>query len=861
VWNGGGPGARLPGTVSHPTADRNFRLPTSVRPLLYAAELSLDLAQRAFEGRETISLRLDEPQEEIVLHAADLEILTASARASGVLRQARVRRAPESETVVLTFEAPLAAGHAELSITWRGQMSKGLRGLYMAGNLAVTQFEAADARRAFPCFDEPGFKAPWALCIEAPAGLVVLSNGPAQGVEEKGGRQRVTFRETPPLPTYLVALCCGPIASSPEAQAGPVPVRTWAVPEKTRLTAFGQEVALASLPALEQYFGIPYAFGKLDQVGVPDFEAGAMENAGLVTYREAALLLDPATAALAVQKRVAEVVTHELAHMWFGNWVTMQWWDDLWLNESFATWMAYKVVDRWKPGWRVWLDFDAGKAAALQLDALRSTHPIRAEVKNPEDMTESFDLITYEKGGAVLRMIEAYLGEERFRDGIRLYMRRHARQNAVADDLWTALSEASGEPVLELANGWIGQPGFPVVSLSLRGRRVAISQRRFLSEAGGQAAGSWPVPLVLRYRDAGGVREHRQLLRGPAEELELPGSGEVAWVFGNAASAGFYRADHGVAGAAALARHLGDLLPSERIALLADEWALARRGDRAVGPFLDLCAAFGSETDYAVLDELVARLAAVEHRLEGAPLQGFRAFVCGLLGPQLRALSWEPRSGEEDGLRLRRAAVVRALGLIGRDPAVAAEATARLDRFLSGDAAALEPNLHDAAVVLAARGGSAARFDQFRARFQAEADPAYKRRYLAALTAFEDPALAARARELALTEAVPLQEASGYLAGLLANRAGRDASWAMLRERWEAAVARLGGAPMMLRRVVEALGSLPTRRHLEEVEAFLAAHPVAAARQAAAQTLERMRIDVVLWERAAPDVARWLQGR
>ncbi|MBI5067633.1 MAG: ERAP1-like C-terminal domain-containing protein [Deltaproteobacteria bacterium] len=847
--------------MSHPTADRNYRLPTSVRPLLYAAELSLDLAQRAFEGRETISLRLDEPQDEIVLHAADLEITAASARASGVLRQARVRRAPESETVVLSFDAPLAEGHAELSLTWRGQMSKGLRGLYMAGPLAVTQFEAADARRAFPCFDEPGFKAPWALCIEAPKGMVVLSNGPVQSVEEKGDRQRVTFRETPPLPTYLVALACGPITGSAEARAGAVPVRTWSVPEKARLQGFGQEVALASLPALEQYFAIPYAFGKLDQVGVPDFEAGAMENAGLVTYREAALLLDPATAALAVQKRVAEVVTHELAHMWFGNWVTMQWWDDLWLNESFATWMAYKIVDRWRPGWRVWLDFDAGKAAALQLDALRSTHPIRAEVKNPEDMTESFDLITYEKGGAVLRMIEAYLGEERFRDGIRLYMKRHARQNAVADDLWSALGEASGEPVLELANGWIGQPGFPVVSLALRGRRLSLSQRRFLSEAGGDAPGRWPVPLVLRYRDAGGVREHRLLLRGAGEEVELPGSGEVAWVFGNAGSAGFYRVDHGTAGAAALARHLGDLQPSERIALLADEWALARRGDRAIGPFLDLCAAFGSETDYAVLDELVARLAAVEHRLDGAALEAFRGFVRGLLAPQLRAVGWDPRPGEEDGVRLRRAAVVRALGLVGRDPAVAAEARGRLDRYLAGDGAALEANLHDAAVVLAARGGDATRFDQLQARFRAEADPAYKRRYLAALTAFEEPGLARRAREQALTDAVPLQEAAPYLAGLLANRAGRDDAWAMLRERWEAVVARLGGAPMMLRRVVEALGSLPSRRHLEEVEAFLAAHPVAAARQAAAQTLERMRLDVALWERAAPEVARWLQSR
>jgi puromycin-sensitive aminopeptidase len=848
--------------VPHPTADRNYRLPRSVRPLLYAAELSVDPAQGGFEGRETISLRLDEAADELVVHAAELEILSATVRAGGVSIPAGVRYAPESETAILAPERRLPAGHAELSLSWRGKMSKGLRGLYRAGPLAVTQFEAADARRVFPCFDEPCFKAPWALAVEAPAGQTVLSNGEPTGAEERGGRKRISFRETPPLPTYLVALACGPMVSGAEALARGVPVRTWAVPEKAGLAGFGQEVALAALPRLEDYFGTPYAFGKLDQLGVPDFEAGAMENAGLITYREAALLLDPATAALAVQKRVAEVVTHELSHQWFGNWVTMEWWDDLWLNESFATWMAYKIVDAWRPGWRVWLDFDAGKGAALHLDALRSTHPIHAEVRNPEDMGESFDLITYEKGGAVLRMLEAFLGEGPFREGIRLYMKRHARGNATADDLWAALSEASGQPVLELARAWIGKPGFPVVEVRRAGRKVRLSQRRFLSEAGAEEPGAtWPVPLVLRYRDGGGVREHRALLRDPAEEIELPGQGEVAWVFANGGSTGFYRSDHGTAGAQELARHMGDLAPAERIALLVDEWALVRRGDRPIGSFLDLCAACGGEADYAVLEELAARLAAVEAKLDGVARAGFQAFVRGLLGPQLRALGWEARPGEPDEVRLRRAALVRAVGVTARDPSAAAEARSRLTRFLAGEAAALEPNLHEAAVAITARDGDEARFEELLERFRREADPAYKRRYLVALAAFEASAPAQRARDLALTETVPLQDAASFVAGLLANRIARDDTWAMLRERWSAVAARLGGAPMLLRRVVEAVGQLPHRHHLEEAQAFFESHPVPAARQAIAQTLERMRQDVTLWERCGMDVSRWLAGR
>ena len=397
----------------------------------------------------------------------------------------------------------------------------------------------------FPCFDEPGFKATWRLAVEAPAGSAVLSNGAPERQEALGdGRKRVAFAETPPLPTYLVALVVGPIEGPPAVER---PRRTGphlGVAGEAPLTGFGQDVAVAVLPRLEDYFGVPYAFGKLDQVGLPDFEAGAMENAGLVTYREVALLLDPQTASLAQKKRVAEVVTHELAHQWFGNWVTMTWWDDLWLNEAFATWMAYKIVDAWNPDWRVWLDFDQGKAAALHLDALRSTHPIHAEVRDVNAAGEAFDLITYEKGGAVLRMIEGYLGAEPFRDGIRLYMRRHARGNAVADDLWSALAEASGEPVIELANAWIrqarasrssGPPGGPqahaqAATLLLRGRAQAEGD-----DSSGRCRSSSGTGTVSAWSSSGSSCE-----RG-APRWSSPGEGEPGFLCANAGATGFYR--------------------------------------------------------------------------------------------------------------------------------------------------------------------------------------------------------------------------------------------------------------------------------------------------------------------------------
>ncbi len=851
--------------MAHPTSDKNFRLPAHVRPARYATTLSLDLDGKRFSGTGTIELVLTRPVEEIVLHAVDLDLVRATFRSSGrALAASWSELAPESQTVILRLPEALPAGTATLEIAWSGRFTPGLRGLYQAGPVAVTQFEAADARRVFPCFDEPGFKAPWAVTLEVPRGLVALANGAPQTETALGGeRVRIAYRETPLLPSYLVALACGPLEATPPTVVRGVPVRTWAVPEKLALTGFGQDVAVEVLPRLEDYFGLPYAFGKLDQVAVPDFEAGAMENAGLVTFREVALLLDPATASLAQKKRVAEVVTHELAHMWFGNWVTMQWWDDLWLNEAFATWMAFKTVDAWNPAWRVWLDFDASRAAAMQLDALRSTHPIRAEVQNAAAATESFDLITYEKGGAVLRMVEGYLGEEAFRQGIRAYMRKHAQANAVADDLWGALAESSREPVVELANAWIRQGGFPLVRVERRGGRLALAQRRFFSEPGAREEGAdpvrWPVPMVIRFEDARSVKEHRILLREPNASVDLPAEGEVAWVCANAGATGFYRVAYDPASLAALGRSLGALASAERVTLLADEWALVRAAEREASSFLDLCSRFGDEEDYAVLGELVGRLAAIECRLEPEETRvRFRAFVASLLGRQLERLGWDAAEGEPDATRLRRAALVRALGLTARTPAVVAEAERRLERVLAGDRGAIEPNLQDAAVAMAARAGDAERFDTLRERFRVEADPAFRKRYLLALAAFENPVQASRAQAMILGGEVPLQDSASFIGGLLSNRTAREPFWKAMREGWSGLAARIGAAPMLLRHVVEAIGQLPERRHLEEAEAFLAAHPMDAARQAIAQTLERMRQDVALFERLRPAIKDWL---
>jgi puromycin-sensitive aminopeptidase len=846
----------------HPTSDAAFRLPLDVRPLGYEAVLSVDLEGRRFSGTLTLALQLDRAAVELVLHAAGLELSEAVATAGGAMQAGTMTTVAASETVRLAFSRALPAGLVTLRLAWTGRFCEGLRGLYLAGpGLAATQFEAADARRVFPCLDEPGFKAPWRLTVEAPADAVVLSNGVAEVVEQVGERRRHRFAETPPLPTYLVALVVGRLAAGPAAEVRGVTTRTWASPEKAALLAFGQEVAAAALPRLEDFFGLPYAFGKLDQVGLPEFEAGAMENAGLITYREVALLLDPASASLAQRKRVAEVVTHELAHQWFGNLVTMTWWDDLWLNEAFATWIAFLVVDDWRPEWRVWLEFDQGKASAMALDALRSTHPVHAPVRTVAEATEAFDLITYEKGGAVLRMLEGFLGREVFRDGIRRYMRRHQRGNAVAADLWRALGEASGEPVLELAEAWIDAPGFPMVTVSADGATLRLEQRRFFSRPGDTEPGArWPVPVVLRYAAAGEVRERRLVLREASAAVTLEGPPD--WLVANAGGTGFYRValEAGLRGR--VEGHLDALAPAERVGLLADEWALVRCGERSIDQWLTLALAFAGETDHAVLDELVARLGMIDHRLVSVADQPrLAALVRERYGAAWREAGWDAADGEGDVARLRRAALLRAVGLVGRDPAASGEAAARLERFAGGERSALEPNLVDAAVTLAARGGDAARWEAFRGQFELAVEPAWRRRWLLGLAAFEAPALVERSLELLFGDGVPLQDWSSFVQALMANPAARGATWARLRAEWPAVGARLANAPMLLKRVVEAVGMLSEPGELGEARAFFAAHPVEPVKAAVAQTLERLGEEVELAVRARPALGAWLKSR
>jgi len=853
------------------TSDEAFRLPRDIWPSHYEIRVAPDLQAAKFSGAVEIEVRLRRYRRALELHCAGLEIEEARVRGSNEEQRARVTVHPERETIELVWEKPIAPGAALIHLQFRGTLRPSLRGLYLAEadgrRYAFTQLEATDARRFFPCFDEPEFKARFAFAVTTAEPHAVISNSPVARVQRHGdGTKTVFFDPTPPLSTYLCALAVGELEGSERRMVGSVPVRVWHVPGKGGMCDFALEVAVEALRRLEEYFGLPYPYAKLDLVAVPDFEAGAMENAGAVFFRETLLLVDPGTVTVAEKKRVAEVIAHELAHMWYGDLVTMAWWDDLWLNEAFATWMALRIVDQWKPEWRLWNDFELHRAAALQLDALSSTHPIYTPVRTPAEAAENFDPITYEKGACVVRMLEHYLGPEAFRAGVRDYIQRHREGNARAADLWRALARASGQGVERVARAWIEQAGFPMVRaerVDRRGRAVLVlRQQRFWARPK-RAPGPqlWPVPLVVKVGEASGVRMVRKLLRRRTDRLPLGPACTVQWLYTNADEGGFFRPLHDAATLSALSTDIrAKLTPVERMGLVGHQWAAVRAGYATIDSFLDLTRVFADETDHDVLTGLTAPLGYIEDQLLGRDDRygpKFRAWVAGAFGPAWRRLGWDAAPEEDEDRRLLRAALLRLVGEVGADAGVGREASERFAVYLR-DRSSLEPNLADSLVAIVARNGNASHYDAFRRAVQEARTPQERRRFQLGLAEFRAKELFERTLSLTLTREVATQDVGLVLVRLLGNRAAREATWHFMTEHWERLSERL--PPMMVSRVIEATPNLGDLRYRRAVASFFRHHPVPTARRALQQALERFESNAELARRESKRLRKWLDG-
>jgi puromycin-sensitive aminopeptidase len=837
-----------------------YRLPRHVVPLRYDLRLEPDLTAARFAGQETITLTVHQPISEIVLNAIELDITSAQIEgATGSARQATIRLDEATQRCHLSFTEPLSPGIWKLAIAFRGTLNDKLRGFYrstykdehgVAHSLAATQFEATDARRGFPCWDEPDFKAVFATTLVVDPMLTAVSNTTIASETHAGGKKVVRFDDTIKMSTYLVAFIVGRIEPTKPVMVGQTPLRLWAVPGKGHLARFGQDIAAASLSFFESYYGMPYPGDKLDLLAIPDFASGAMENLGAITYRETALLVDQLSATHGELERVADVVAHENAHMWFGDLVTMSWWNGLWLNEAFATFMEMLAVDAWKPEWKRWDSFGVSRAAAFSVDGLCSTRPIEYPVQAPKDADAMFDVLTYEKGASVLRMLEQHIGPTVFRDGVRDYLRAHAYGNADTNDLWVSLGKIAKQPVPELMNGWIFQPGFPLVTATVSpSSELTIRQQRFSYLSDEQSSPSkdqrWQIPLQMRITAAGKTGTSRMLLTEKSTTVPLPHDWESVLI--NEGGHGFYRVRYA---SDMLSRLLNAgidrLAVTERFNVINDAWATTVAGLMPLTDYLGLTARFTTERDKNVWAILIDSFSFLNRIITVEDRPALEAFVRGRVGPAVTELGWVPRSGESEGTKQLRGELIGAQGKLGNDPAIQDRA-AELYRAYRNDAAAVDPNVVSALVAILAHTGDATRYDEFNERFRTASTPQEERRYLFSLAAFQPKALLERTLVRTVSGEIRTQDAPFLISAILGNVYGRELAWDFLKANWEKMDQLF--PKQGLRRMCGGIVSLATSELERDVRDFFTARKIDLGGKTLDQYLEQLRIAVTVRER------------
>jgi len=840
------------------------RLPEVAAPENYKLTFTPDLDKATFEADETISIRVLKPTSEITLNAVEIEFHEVTITSGGNTQKARVTPDKAKEMVVLAVEKPLPAGAAIVHITYTGILNSEMRGLYLGKDdqgrkYAASQFEATDARRAFPSFDEPAYKATFDITAVADKGLVAISNQKiVSDAPGPGDKHTVRFATTVKLSSYLAALVVGNFEYI-EGEADGIPIRVYSTPGKKEMGKFALESAEHVLSYYDKYFNIKYPYGKLDLVGLPDFSAGAMENAGCITFREVLLQIDEKQGSVDLKKTIASVIAHEMAHQWFGDLVTMQWWDDIWLNEGFATWMSSKPVQAWKPEWNFNLDDVSGTGGTLNTDSLANTRPIHQAAETPGQIIELFDGIAYGKAASVLRMLESYLGEQTFRAGVNAYIEKHQYANATADDFWGAQAQTSKKPVDQIMPTFVKQAGAPFINVksqcSGNTTTVTLDQRRYYYDREKLQASNdelWQIPMCMK--SSTGAQKCEVLTR-KEQTVTLPGCS--TWVLANAGATGYYRAGYQPDAVRALA---GDaeskLSPAERIALQSDIWASVRVGREPVGDYLAFAQGLGSDRNRAVLEDVLGRLNFVgQYLVTDSDRESYRAWLRQYLTPILKDVGWEPKPGESDEHRTLRARVFNSLGYDARDPEVLAQARKLAEKALD-DPASVDREMAGGALTLAALNGDQAFYDRLMTAIKNPKSPEEYYMYLFTLPQFTDPKLLQRTLDYAISPDVRSQDALGVVTSVMANPQGEKQAWDFVLAHWDA-VQKVGG-PFASAQVVGSTGSFCDAHMRDQVVDFYAAHKIEAAERTYRQAIERINNCVDLKSQQEPQLASWL---
>ena len=826
-------GAATAAVPPHPPTPA-LRLPPGVRPTHYALDLSIDPAQPTFTGSVAIDLAIDSTTSFIWLHGTDLDVKSASITTGGQKIDAQPVKG-DDDFLGFSFSQPVAAGAATLRISYAAVLdSVRSRGIYRVREpdgiwYAYTFFEPVDARRAFPCLDEPCFKVPWRVTIRTRPGDVAVENAALVGAprDENGGKTW-EFAETKPLPSYLVAFVVGPFDIVDAGTAGHhgTPLRFVIPRGRGAELRYAREVTSKAVGLLEDFFDMPIPYGKLD-VSVPPRYWGTMEHPGIVSMGQPLTLIKPAEESFQRKESYANILIHELSHFWFGDYVTMQWWDETWLNEAMATWVDKKITDRFEPPWRYRMEALTATASAMSADALVSTKAIRQPVTTRTDIESSFDgAITYSKGGQVIAMFEQWVGAETFRAGVLRYLREHAHGTAVATDLLKALDAESGRDVTTPFLTFLDQPGVPLVSASLkcepgRAPRLLLSQKRYLPEGStGSADQTWQIPVAVRYGAGRDVATAHALLSQATGEIELNGvKGCPEWVVVNDSSMGYYHVKYEGDLRLRLQNRARTLLsPIERATFLGDVNALVAANQMRVGEALELVPTFVDDPDRFVLSGAL-RLFDWAHRdfLPEALLPNYDRAVVKLLGPRAQALGWKEKKGESNDARVLRPQILPAVAISERGGPLAVEGRRLADGWLR-DRTGVDPDLISPVLRVAAVYGDRAWLDRCVAEARKTTDLQHQRKILASLGSVRDAGLEPDVLALLLDDAFDLRDTQFILFQTLEHRETRDVAYEWVKAHYDAVFPRLREDEQSRLMVIP--GNFCDAEHRADAEAF-----------------------------------------
>ncbi|KAF9908820.1 hypothetical protein BX616_011368 [Lobosporangium transversale] len=854
-------------------------LPTHVTPSHYTLTVTPDLKEFTFRGYVEININIHEATKTIQINTKELTIKWGRVEIDDKTHEAVETTFDEHrETTTFTFESELPKGSALLSIYYDGILNDKMAGFYRStykdteGNskvMGVTQFEATEARRAFPCWDEPSVKATFSIKLVVPVELEALSNMPVESITQVEPEEKtVHFEKTPIMSTYLVAWAVGDfeyVESTTTKLKNPVTCRVYTLPGLKEQGRFAVEITPRILEYFSEIFGTAYPLPKLDQIAVPDFDMGAMENWGLVTYRTVALLFDEKTSDLRFKEQVASTVAHELAHQWFGNLVTMEWWDHLWLNEGFATWVGTLAVDHLFPKWDTWPTFIVSDVQrGISLDSLRSSHPIEVPVNDPHEIHQIFDAISYSKGASVIRMLSNWLTVDVFLAGIRRYLKKHEYKNATTDDLWNALSEESKVDVKEFMNTWTRVIGLPVLNITEEAGIITVEQHRYLSTNDVKAEDDetiWWVPLGVHPKPAS-ITDPNQTLKTRTLKFEVP---EGPYLF-NKDYNGVFRTNYPPSAISRIGKAIlegSDLVSlSDRAGLIADISSLAKSGHTATKNFLDLVQYYKNEKTYVVWELLAQRVSEIGAIFADNErvYQGIRHFQRNLIDNMVNKLGWEFPEGEDYLTSRLRNVILRTAGRAGHEATVA-EAKRRFAIFVSDPSqdSILHPSVRQTVFEIVLSNGGEQEFRHVLKYFHDAPKQDQQVVALLALGHVQQLDLIAEVQQLAISGAVRSQDILYVLIGLATNPKARLPTWEFVKNNWPVLQERYKSSMGLLGMCVKyPLAQVSDSALVKEVTEFFADKDTKDFQRALDQAIEGLNVNSAWVSREQESLSEWL---